>query len=111
MYHNKKTEKMFGQEIITNFKLGSFLVNTSRGELIDQNALLDALIKGRIAGAALDVFEGEFEPEFDIRNDELWKYSLSNSNLIITPHIGGSTIDAWSMTEDHTITKILESLK
>jgi len=109
--HNKQTEKMFNKEVIASFSVGSFLVNTSRGELIDQEALFDALVECRIAGAALDVFEDEFEPDFDIRHYELWKYSLSNSNLLITPHIGGSTIDAWSMTEDHTITKILESLR
>lgn len=109
--HNKQTEKMFNKEVIASFSVGSFLVNTSRGELIDQEALVDALVERRIAGAALDVFEGEFEPDFDIRHYELWKYSLSNSNLLITPHIGGSTIDAWSMTEGHTITKILEFLR
>ncbi len=106
-----ETEKIFNQDVFSAFKTGSYFVNTSRGELVDQNALLQALMQGKLSGAAMDVFDGEFDPLFDITRHALWKYAQSANNLILTPHIGGSTVDAWEMTENLTITRILEALQ
>ena len=110
--HEKETEGMFSHHIFSLFKKNSFLINTSRGELLDHSALLESLKDGRIAGAAIDVFEDEFNPEFEKTFDAhpLLKYSQENSNLIITPHIAGSTKDAWLETERHTIQTILNLL-
>lgn len=110
--HEPETEKLFNKEIFSHFKKGSYLINTSRGELIDHKALLESLKNGTLAGAALDVFEGEFTPEFQdtLKDHPLLKYAQDHDNLIITPHIGGSTIDAWRLTEEYTIKKIIEAL-
>jgi D-3-phosphoglycerate dehydrogenase len=108
--HDPETETLFDQNIFSRFKRGSYFVNTSRGEIVDHTALLEALKKGTLAGAALDVFEGEFVPEFQIENHPLWKYATKEHTLLITPHIGGSTVDAWSLTEEFTILKIIEAL-
>jgi D-3-phosphoglycerate dehydrogenase len=107
--HEKQNERMFEEEIFGCFRRGAYFINTSRGELVDHQALLDALSKGHLAGAAVDVFEGEFAPDFasKLRNHALWAYAQEHDNLLITPHIGGSTLDAWSETEQHTIKRIV----
>jgi phosphoglycerate dehydrogenase-like enzyme len=65
-------------------KLGTVLVNISRGEIIDEEALLQALAGGKLRGVALDVYVGEFERPPDSR---LW----DDERVIITPHISAAT--------------------
>jgi D-3-phosphoglycerate dehydrogenase len=77
------TEKMVNKEFIGKMKQGSFLINTSRGELVDEKALLDSLVKGHLRGAALDVFSKE-PPD---ANNPL----LQLPNIIVTPHMGAGT--------------------
>ena len=110
--HENETEGMFSEDIFSKFKKGSYFINTSRGELVDHIALLRNLESGHIAGAAIDVFENEFKPGFQetISSHPLWKYAKKNNNLILTPHIAGSTYDAWHETEKYTIDSILETL-
>jgi len=110
--HQPSTEKLFRRELLSRCKPGAYLINTSRGELVDEAALLECLEEGRLAGAALDVLDGEFVPGFEERVKEhpLWQYAASHDNLILTPHIGGSTVDAWRETEAFTIRKVLEAL-
>jgi D-lactate dehydrogenase len=78
---------------------GVFLVNAARGGLVDLNALIDGLHSGKVAGAALDVFEGEEafvygdhtgEPVADARVAQL----LGMSNVILTPHLAGLTVES-----------------
>jgi D-3-phosphoglycerate dehydrogenase / 2-oxoglutarate reductase len=79
-----ETAHMVGNERIAQMKRTAVLVNTSRGGVIDEMALAGALKEGRIAGAALDVFESE-PPSGAI---------MSAPNTILTPHIGGQTEEA-----------------
>ncbi len=111
--HEPETENLFDQAILSCFKKGSYLINTARGELIDWGAFLQAMQDGRLAGAALDVFEGEFVPGFQDRfpSHPVLDYARTHHNLILTPHIGGSTIDAWRLTEGHTIDMIESFLR
>ena len=106
--HEKNTENLISDKILQNFKKGSFLINTSRGELVDENALIKNLKNKRICGAAIDVISNEFDPKFkkNIKKNKLISYAKKNPNLIITPHVGGSTYDAWKETEMRTIEKI-----
>ncbi len=78
------TRNMVGSQMLSKMKKVAFLVNTSRGGVVDEGALSEALASGRIAGAALDVFEEE-PPSGPI---------LSAPNTILTPHIGGQTQEA-----------------
>jgi len=111
--YNQKTKKLFNKKIFNKFKTGSYFINTSRGELVDSQALLECLQSGKLAGAAIDVIDGEFEPGFEqkLLTHPLVQYATKHSNLIITPHIGGSTIDAWNLTQEYIIKKIIEVLK
>ncbi len=79
-----ETRHMVDTRRISLMKRSSVLINTSRGEVIDEAALARALSAGEIGGAALDVFESE-PPNTDI---------VAAPNLIATPHIGGQTKDA-----------------
>jgi len=63
-------------------KPGAYLINTARGEVVDENALIDALANNRLAGAGLDVFENE--PAIDSR-------FLKLSNAVLLPHLGSAT--------------------
>jgi glyoxylate reductase len=79
---NQETRHMIGREELSLMKPSAFLINIARGELIDQQALLEALRKGSIAGAGLDVFE--VEPLFASPFFEL-------DNVVLTPHQAGLT--------------------
>ncbi len=79
-----QTRHMVDAGRLASMKKSAFLINTSRGGVVDEHALVEALTNGRIAGAALDVFEQE-PPAGEI---------LSAPGLILTPHIGGQTAQA-----------------
>jgi len=80
-----ETQHLIGRETIAKMKPTVRIINCSRGGIIDELALIEALESGRIAGAALDVFEQE--PLGESRLREL-------SNVILTPHLGASTTEA-----------------
>ena len=75
------TKGSFGQEAFGSMKRGALFFNLGRGAVVDENALIQALQEGSIAGAGLDVFEHEPLP----RSSPLW----SMPNVIVSPHIGG----------------------
>ncbi len=80
----EKTKHMIGEKELALMKPSAILINTSRGSVIDESALVKALQEERIAGAALDVYE--FEPKLSPGLKEI-------DNVIITAHIGTGTID------------------
>ncbi len=77
-----ETRHLLGRREFEIVKPGAIIVNTSRGEVIDESALIDALKSGRVSAAALDVFYNE-----PYVNPEL----LSMRNVVLTPHIGSAT--------------------
>lgn len=101
---NEKTIGIINKDLLQKMKVNSILVNTSRGAIINEIDLLEVLKFKSIKGAALDVLEGE--P--NIQNSELVKYSKSNSNLIITPHIGGNTYESFAKTEKFLADKLVQ---
>jgi D-3-phosphoglycerate dehydrogenase / 2-oxoglutarate reductase len=85
-----ETHNMIGADALRLMKPGSFLINNSRGTVVNLDALADALRDGHLAGAALDVFP--VEPS---SNSDRFKSPLQGlKNVILTPHIGGSTEEA-----------------
>lgn len=85
---NPSTYKFLNKERLSKLKKGAYIVNTSRGAIIDEKALLELIKSGHIAGAALDVFENE--PP----TSEVEKELLSLDNVVATPHIGAQTSEA-----------------
>jgi D-3-phosphoglycerate dehydrogenase len=79
---------------------GTWLVNTARGEIVDDDALLDALASGRLAGAALDVVADDSVWPGRVPADQrLVAYARDNTNLLITPHLGGYTAQSRAATQ------------
>lgn len=94
-----ETKNMIGQQQFEQMKNGSYLINASRGTVVDIPALIHAMRSGKVAGAALDVYPNEPAGNGDYFNDDLnnWGADLrALKNLILTPHIGGSTEEAQS---------------
>jgi D-3-phosphoglycerate dehydrogenase len=113
------TASMVGpQPIITKAYLeclprSAIVVNTGRGELLDTDALLDMLAADELFGAALDVLPYDHRASFGSVPDEMMgamHYAKAHQNLILTPHIAGSTLDAWYHTQRYVIDKVKEIL-
>ena len=84
------TKLMIGAAELARMKPGAHLINASRGTVVDIDALADALSRGHVAGAAVDVFPAEPEGNADAFVSPL----CGMDNVILTPHIGGSTLEA-----------------
>lgn len=116
--YTKETHHLIGKENISNMKPGAFIVNTARGGIIDTDALLAALENGHLAGAGLDVLEGEHtvmeEHELlsNTRTPEQMRELTRNLNIIhrdnvvFTPHIGFYSREALQRIIDTTIQNI-----
>jgi glyoxylate reductase len=83
--YNANTWHLFSAERLARLKPSAFLINTARGEIVDEAALAEALGSGRLAGAGLDVFEREPKVEPKL---------LTLPNAVLLPHLGSSTIEA-----------------
>jgi D-3-phosphoglycerate dehydrogenase len=93
-----ETKKMFGAPLFRLMKRGAYFINCSRGDAVDQGALLKALEGGKVAGAALDVYD----PEPPARDNPL----LRLPNVIATPRIASSTVEANIRTALHAAMEI-----
>ena len=97
-----QTKDMISDAEFEQMKETAFLINTARGGVVDEKALLTALNEGKIAGAALDVFENE--PPVD------WSL-VKHPKLVATPHLASSTKEAQIRVGKLTAEKIIETLK
>lgn len=103
---SSETRKMINSDAFSKMKNTAFFVNVSRGELVNEDDLLDALLNRRIAGAALDVFSEEPLPP----NSKLIEYARANDNLLITPHIAASTKESVRNAATEIVQKVKEYL-
>lgn len=93
---------VIGKEEIGKMKDGVLLVNAARGGVIDEDALLESLSSGKVAGAGLDVFENEPTPRKEL---------LDHEKISVTPHIGAATEEAQERIGVELADKIIQTLK
>lgn len=98
----KSTDKLIGRDAIEQMKEGVMIVNCARGGILDEDALYEALESGKVAGAALDVFETE--PPGTCRLFDV-------DRVICTPHLGASTLEAQTKVAVAIAEQIIEYLK
>lgn len=102
---------MFHKNVFDKMKHSAYLINTSRGKIVNENDLLDALKNKKIAGYATDVLAGELNFDKDFSNHPLVEYARKNNNLIIVPHIGGMTHEYREATDIFIANKIKNFLE
>ncbi len=101
------TKNMINKSILKSFKKGSILINYARGEVVELNDLAKALTDGHLNGAAIDVYP--WEPE---KNGDTFTSPLQGlSNVILTPHIGGSTQEAQNNIGEDVSGKLFKYLE
>ncbi|MBN8861138.1 MAG: phosphoglycerate dehydrogenase [Sphingobacteriales bacterium] len=102
-----QTKNMINAAVLKNFKKGSILINYARGEVVDLDALRNVLQSGQLSGAAIDVFP--VEPE---KNGDVFTSPLQGlPNVILTPHIGGSTEEAQANIGEDVSVKLINFLE
>ncbi|HHX07878.1 MAG TPA: hydroxyacid dehydrogenase [Chloroflexi bacterium] len=97
-----ETKHLLSEDAFTKMKDGIYIVDASRGGVIDQAALLRALESGKVAGAAIDVFEKEPPVEWDL---------VKHKKVIATPHIGGQTIEAQTRAAEDISSEVINVLE
>ena len=103
---NEETKGMIGEREISQMKDGAYLINTARGEIIDESVLLKALKEGKLGGAGLDVYEQQ--PPF---KDDITKQLIEHPKVIATPHSIGQTIEALQEKGESVINIIKRELE
>ncbi|MBA9076976.1 NAD(P)-dependent oxidoreductase [Rufibacter quisquiliarum] len=105
---NEQNIKFISEEHFSMMKEGVLFINTARGEVVDEDALLFALESGKVAGAALDVLDGDSSWDGLLPSDNaLFKYAREHSNVLLTPHIGGYGRESIERTRDFIVDKFL----
>ncbi|MDB4856694.1 NAD(P)-binding domain-containing protein [Gammaproteobacteria bacterium] len=101
--YSSKNKKMIGRQRIDMMK-EKFFINTSRGELVDEEYLLDRIKEGFFSGVAIDVFNNE--QGFLNNKEKIMQLTTLDLNFISTPHMGGATLTSMAKTEDFIAKKL-----
>lgn len=107
----EETKNLISYKEFKKMKKKPIFINTSRGRVVDETALLEALKKRWISGAAIDVLSNETTSTNPVLNNDLVKYAQKNNNLLITPHLGGATYESMRTTGLYVGMKIKEIVK
>ena len=103
---DESTEKMIGARELSLMKKGSYLLNTARGAIVDEDALLEALESGVLKSAALDVVTGEQGKM--LSDHKIVRYSMDNDNLILSPHVAGLAYEAQLKAAQFAVNRLNE---
>jgi D-3-phosphoglycerate dehydrogenase len=106
--YDNENIKFFDKEKFGWMKSTAYFINTSRGEMVDENALVSALNNKQIKGAALDVLDGDsaWESQYN-GNQALLEYARNNDHLIVTPHMGGYGKESIARTRQFVTEKFI----
>ena len=98
-----ETKYMVSKKLLGLSKKGLYIINTSRGEIVKENDIVQSLDKGNLLGYGTDVIENEFD---DITKSPIIKAMNKGLNIITTPHIGGMTIEGQTKAYNWSINKL-----
>lgn len=101
---NDSTRHLIDGRAFARMKEGVTIINTSRGGLIDETALVEALESGKVAGAGLDVIDGEWRTDLD--QHLLIQLARRHPRVVISPHVGGVTLESQAMTLKFTADRL-----
>ena len=99
---NDTTRGLINAEVFNALPEGAVLVNTARGAIVDEPALIQAINSGRLAGAGLDVLVDEH----NVAASPIVQYARWHPNIVVTPHIGGNTIESVRDTDLFIVNKL-----
>jgi D-3-phosphoglycerate dehydrogenase len=99
------TKGLINGKAFEQMKKGVFIIDAARGGILDEQALFDNIENGKVAGAALDVFD--VEPP----TDELRKKLIAFDNVVCTPHIGASTYEAQERVGEQIVENLIKALE
>jgi len=106
----KETENMFNEKAFGLMKKDAVVINTSRGKVVNEKDILDALKKKKIAGYATDVLAEELNFNQKFENNALIEYARCHDNVIVTPHVGGVTIESREATDIFIAKKVAKEI-
>jgi|TARA_X000001388_G_C2232795_1_gene123910 D-3-phosphoglycerate dehydrogenase len=98
-----ETKYMINKDLFSSIKKDCYIINTSRGEIVNENDIVEGLKLGIITGYGTDVIENEFD---NLTKSPIINAMNSGENIIITPHIGGMTIEGQTKAYKHSINKL-----
>lgn len=105
-----ETRHLADAAFINTCKKGVVLVNTSRGQVIETHALCDALERGQVAGACMDVFENEKTQTFSDEEKRMYQRLYDLPNTVLTPHVAGWTQESKRRLSEILLDKIFKAL-
>lgn len=103
-----ETNFLLNEDNLYKMKKGAYLINTSRGRIIDETAIVSLLKQNYLKGVAVDVLCNELQ---DYKSAPLYQAFLEGYNVLITPHIGGASYDAMHMCEEFMAKKFIDFIK
>jgi phosphoglycerate dehydrogenase-like enzyme len=108
LHLNDETRQMVDAEFFRKMKDNSYFLNTSRGEIVDEYAMIEALKSGKLRAAAVDVISDEQIP--NKWSHPVIEYARNNHNLIVTPHIAGCAVESEFKAAKYIIEQIEKCL-
>lgn len=108
VHHTKETEKMISKKLLKYCKESVIIINTSRGEIVDENDIVSFLKTNKSSKYFTDVISDEIRSK---SKNILLKENIKNKNIFITPHIGGMTLDAQEIAFGRVASKLINALK
>lgn len=105
-----ETTNLINANTLKHMKSGALLINTARGKIVDEAAVIEALESGHLGGYATDVLGDELSFTSDSASAPLIEYAKNHRNVIITPHIGGTTTESREATDVFIAKKICNHL-
>ncbi|TDW47158.1 D-3-phosphoglycerate dehydrogenase [Flavobacterium sp. 270] len=108
--YNSENDNFIDAQLLQSCNPNAILINTSRGNVWDEKAIIELLEKKKIKGVATDVLQNEFD-KTAIFTNPLIKLAKKNSNIIITPHIAGASYESMQITEEFIVEKFIRIMK